>query len=188
MSSWRVCIVYLLLPATVSAAEMRSVEVDYKDGIYTLESEVFFDAAREPVFDIFLDWDLAVDFSSIIIESRNVGPDAQGDMGYFIHNRGCIWFYCVNVLRNGSVTAEQHTLIRAIADPANSDFEISDETWTFMDEGAGTLVRYELTMKPSFWIPPLIGPWVMKRKLRDDGGGAIDRIERIAQQRAVRDE
>ena len=175
----------LLCPVVANSAEMQSVEVEYEDGYYTFESEVWFDVSREHIFNVFLDWDLAVDFSTIVLESRNVGPDENGGMGYYIHNRGCILFFCQSALRNGSVTSEPYTVIRAVADPEASDFEMSDETWTFWDDGDGTVVRYELIMKPDFWIPPVIGPYLMKRKLRDDGSDAINRIEQIAQRRAA---
>ena len=173
----------LLLPVFSHAAEMRSVKVEYEDGYYYLESEVWFDVGREAIFDVFLDWDLAEDYSSIIVEARNVGPDEHGGMGYYIHNRGCILFFCKTALRNGSVTSQRFEFIRATADPAASDFELSEEVWTFRAEDNGTIVRYELKMKPDFWIPPVVGPYLMKRKLRNDGGDAIDRIEDIARQR-----
>ena len=34
---------------------------------------------------------------------------------------------------------------------------------------------------PDFFVPPVIGPWYLKRTLRRGGGEAIDRIERLAQ-------
>jgi hypothetical protein len=173
-----------LHPVGASAADMRLVEVEYEDGYYTMVSEVWFDVAREPLFDVFLDWDLAVEFSSFIVESRNVGPDEDGGMGYSINNRGCVMFFCKTALRNGSVSSEAYEVIHAIADPAASDFEKSDETWTFFEEEDGTVVRYELEMKPDFWIPPVIGPYMIKKKLREDGGEAVNRIEEIAQEKA----
>jgi len=184
----RLLLAGLLLPAFAQPAEMRSVKVEYDDGYYYLESEVWFDVGRVAIFEVFLDWDLAEEYSSIIVEAKNVGPDEFGGMGYYIHNRGCILFFCKTALRNGSVTSERYESINAIADPENSDFEVSEETWTFRIEGDGTIVRYELKMKPDFWIPPLIGPYMMKRKLRNEGGAAIDRIEQIAQRREVQDD
>jgi hypothetical protein len=178
----------MLAPVCSAAAEMRSINVDYEGGLYSLESEVWFDVDRVTIFEVFLDWDIAGDFSSIIVEAKNVGPDEQGGMGYFIHNRACIMLFCMHARRNGSVTSQPYEFIRAVADPETSDFEVSEETWTFRDEDDGTIVRYELAMKPSFWIPPLIGPYLMKRKLRNEGGEAINRIERIAQRRAAEHE
>ena len=189
MRYWRALLVGLILVPTISgAAEMRSVHVEYEGGYYLMASEAWFDASQKAVFEVFLDWDLAVDFSSIIVESKNVGPDEHGGMGYFIHNRGCILLFCKSVQRNGSVMSEAYDIIRAVADPEASDFDMSEETWTFRTADNGTIVRYELKMKPSFWIPPVIGPYLMKKKLSNDGGDAIDRIERIAQQRQDRDD
>ena len=188
MTPLRVLFAGLLLPAFAHSAEMRSVDVEYEDGYYYLESEVWFDVGREAIFDVFLDWDLAEEYSSIIVEAKNVGPDEFGGMGYYIHNRGCILFFCKTALRNGSVTSEQYEFIRAIADPETSDFKLSEETWLFRTEDDGTIVRYELKMKPDFWIPPVVGPYFMKRKLRNEGGEAIDRIEQIAQQREAQDD
>ncbi len=188
MTALRVLLAGLLLSAFAYSAEMRSVRVEYEGGYYYLESEVWFDVGREAIFEVFLDWDFAEEYSSIIVEAKNVGPDEFGGMGYYIHNRGCILFFCKTALRNGSVTSERYDFIHAIADPETSDFELSEETWTFQTRDDGTIVRYELKMKPDFWIPPLIGPYMMKRKLRNDGGDAIDRIEQIAQRLEAQDD
>lgn len=175
--------VALLAGMPLPAAEMRTVEVEYEGGVYFMESEVWFDAGQQVIYDVFRDWDLATEFSDVIVESRNVGPDEDGNMGYSIQNRACILFYCQTTLRNGSVDAESPVSIIAIADPAESDFEISEESWTFRSVDGGTIVHYKLKMKPAFWVPPLIGPYIIKRKLRSDGGDAVDRIEMIAQAR-----
>ena len=184
MRFWPALAVGLILAPTISgAAELRSLSVEYEGGYYLMDTEVWFDVGQEAVFNVFLDWDLAVDFSSVIIEAKNVGPDEYGGMGFYIHNRGCILFFCKSARRNGSVTSEAYSIIRAVADPELSDFDLSEETWTFRTADNGTIVRYELKMKPSFWIPPVIGPYLMKKKLRVDGSDAFNRIERIAQQR-----
>jgi hypothetical protein len=37
-------------------------------------------------------------------------------------------------------------------------------------------------MEPDFFIPPLIGPWYLKRTLSQGGVRAVTRIERLARQ------
>lgn len=174
----------LWFSSLAGAADMRVVKVEYEDGYYTMMSEVWFDVAREPLFNVFSDWDVATEFSSFVVESRNVGPDDNGEMGYYVLNSACIMFFCKTAERHGAVTTEAHEVIHALADPTRSDFELSDETWTFADDTGGTIVRYQLKMKPAFWVPPFIGPYLIKRKLREDGAAALDRIETIAQERA----
>jgi hypothetical protein len=172
----------LVFPALAGAATLRDVTVDGVYGVYIMRSEVWFDASIEQIFGVFLDWDLSTQFSSVIVESRNVAPDAQGRRGYYSRNRACLWFYCRSFERNGFVEHAPLEFIEARADPERSDFHISNERWEFRAEDRGTVVIYDLEVKPKFFVPPLIGPIIMKRKLRKGGAEAIDRIEAIAQQ------
>lgn len=175
----------LLLAASfvpaANAAEMLSIEVDYDDGKYTMTSEVWFGASVEQVFEVFSRWDYSVDFSSAIVEARDVEADALGRPQFYIRNKGCILFFCKSFERRGYVETHPNELLLAFTDPDNSDFHLSDERWDFLAKDDGTVVTYNLKMEPKFWMPPGIGPYLLKRKLKKDGGGAIDRIETIAQ-------
>ena len=84
-------------------------------------------------------------------------------------------------MRQGYVEYVENDVLHARVHPELSDFEFSNETWTFREEDGGTRVRYELHMDPKFWVPPAIGPYMIKRKLKRASGDALDRIERIAQ-------
>lgn len=173
----------LLLCGGADAVELRSVEVDREDGRYFLTSEVVFDADIESVFAVFLDYDLSAQFSSFIVEARNLGPDENGERGFYIRNEGCLLFFCKSFERTGSVEYEQYSFIRSTADPELSDFHASLELWTFEQEESGTVIVYSYEFEPKFWIPPLIGPYVMQKKLKDNSIRALRRIEALAQAR-----
>jgi hypothetical protein len=164
-------------------ADLREIEVERVDGNYMLRSVVWFDARIDTVYHVFLDWDLSEQFSSVVVEARNTGSDANGDRGFYTRNRACVLFYCMSVERHGRVEHQPVSMIKAITDPEGSDFHLSNETWEFEEEGDGTLITYQLEMRPKFWIPPVIGPYVLKKKLREDGANALDRIEAIAKDR-----
>lgn len=174
-------LVVLLLTGTATAAEMRSVDVDYTDGRYTMVSEVWFDATVEQVYEVFRQWDLSTQFSSTIVEAADVEADDEGRPQFYIRHRGCVLFFCLSFERRGYVESEPNEVLRAFANPETSDFLMSNETWTFAADEGGTVVSYHLLMKPKFWVPPGIGPYMIKRKLKNDGGDALDRIEVIAQ-------
>jgi hypothetical protein len=70
-----------------------------------------------------------------------------------------------------------------VAEPAKSDFKFSRERWRLVKDGEGTLLIYDFEMEPAFWVPPVIGPYVIKRSLASGGVDAIDRIEALAQGR-----
>ena len=170
------------LPVRGDAASLLSISVDRIDGVYVFHSEVWFDASVEQMYGVFIDWDQSTKFSSIVVESRDLEPDESGRPRYYSRNRACLLFFCQSFERYGYVEAEALTYIVATADPELSDFHISDERWDFREEDGGTVVDYRLKMKPKFFLPPIIGPAIMKRKLRSGGTDAIDRIEAIAQE------
>lgn len=165
----------------VSAAEMRDVEVDYQEGVYFMNSSVWFDAPLEDVYEIFRRWDYSAEFSSAIVEARDVEPDEQGRPQYYVRNRGCVFFFCRSFERRGYVELEPNVWLAARVNAETSDFHLSEERWDFAAQDGGTVVTYDLQMKPKFWIPPGIGPFMILRKLKNDGGDAIDRIETMAQ-------
>ncbi len=167
-----------------NAAELRSIDVQHHKGRYSIASEVWFDASIEQVYAVFRDWDLSTKFSSAIAESRNIAADELGRPGYFVRNEGCLLFFCKSFVRQGYVELRANRELRAVANPEISDFRLARETWTFAPENGGTVVTYQLLMEPDFWVPPGIGPYLIKRKFRNNGGEAIDRIEAIA--RAIR--
>ena len=164
-----------------SAAEMRSVDVGYENSRYTMQSEVWFNAPLEAVYAVFSHWDLSTQFSSAIVKSNDLAPDEQGRPQFFVRNRGCLLFFCRTFDRQGYVESQPFAVLRATANPETSDFLVSRESWTFTPENGGTVVVYEMLMQPKFWVPPGIGPYIIKRKLKNDGGDAVDRVEAIAQ-------
>jgi hypothetical protein len=171
----------LLIMDSISAAELRSIDVEHNKGRYSVSSVVWFDASVPQVFEVFRQWDLSTQFSSAIVESRDIAADENGRPGYYVRNQGCVLFFCKSFIRQGHVELLLNEQLRAIADPAISDFRMSNESWTFVGEGSGTVVTYNLLMEPDFWVPPGIGPYLIKRKFRNNGGDAIDRIEALAQ-------
>ncbi|MGH8672003.1 MAG: hypothetical protein ACREUA_08205, partial [Burkholderiales bacterium] len=42
----------------------------------------------------------------------------------------------------------------------------------------GTRLRYQANIVPGFWLPPLIGPAIMRSEIRDQLQGVIDEVAR----------
>lgn len=174
------CLAIILLASPLHAAEMLSIEVDHDEGIYTMSSKVWFDASVEQVFEIFRSWDHSTKFSSAIVESRDLPPDDQGRAQYYVRNKGCVLFFCTSFERQGFVESEINVSINAYGDPEVSDFSLMNEAWQFETRDGGTVVTYDLEMSPKFWVPPVIGPYFIKRKFKNNGDQAIARIELLA--------
>jgi hypothetical protein len=132
---------------------------------------------------VLIDYDLFVKFSSYFIESRNLPPTAEGNPRFYTLTEACVLWFCKSFNRTGHLVFGASLDIDAIVDPEVSDFEYSHETWRLVEEGGGTLMTYTFDMNPRFWVPPIVGPFFMKRALLKSGEDAITRIEAVAQGR-----
>jgi hypothetical protein len=66
------------------------------------------------------------------------------------------------------------------ADAAIGQVAYSRSRWYLEATASGTRVTYAMEMEPDFWVPPLVGPWALKRKLVSGADDAADRLERRA--------
>lgn len=183
MSRFVVTTALLCIAVSASSSELRSVTVDLEDGRYILVSEAWLDVSPDALYRVLINYELFVKFSSSFVESRNLAPTASGDPRFFTHMEACVLWFCKSFKRNGRLILEPPFDIESIADPETSDFDYSHETWHLSADGDGTLMLYTFDMDPSFWVPPIVGPYFMKRALHKSGGDAINRIEAVAQGR-----
>jgi len=174
--------VALLLAAATQAvaADLRDVVVEQIEDRYRLRSETWFDAGVEDLYRVLTDYDLFVKFTSAFVESRNLEPGDDGQPRFYTRMEGCVLLFCKSFERHGHLVLDPMKRIVAIVDPETSDFKYSRESWTLVPEGRGTLMIYDFEMIPSFWVPPVVGPYYIKRTLREGGRDAVDRIEAIA--------
>lgn len=172
-----------LLSSFANAAELQDVSVDRVDKRYVLRSETLFAVVPEDLYGVLTDYDVFNKFSSAISESRNLEPDEDGKPQFYNRMQGCVLLFCVSFERYGHLVLTPLTEIVAIVDPEKSDFKYGVERWQLIEDGEKTLLIYEFEIEPDFWVPPVIGPFYIRRVLRAGAINAVDRIEAIAQGR-----
>ncbi len=177
----------LLLHSLASrSAELRDVQIELKDERYHLFSETYLDVSREALYKVLTDFEQFKKFTSAIVESRNTEPDENGQPGFYTRMEGCVLLFCKSLIRNGYLILIPRLEIVAISIPEESDFKYSRERWQLIDFRDGTIMIYDFEMEPDFWVPPVIGPYVIERALRSGAERAVNRIEKLA--KAVDDE
>ena len=55
--------------------------------------------------------------------------------------------------------------------------------WRLENSSGDTRLLFEARIRPAFWVPPLIGPWVIGRVLREEARSTCDGLERLARMR-----
>ena len=183
--SWRLVLLCLLAfgwPHFVaSAAELEDVEVTYEDGRYHLTSTAYFEATQAELYGVLTNYELFTKFSSAFVQSENREADELGRPGFYTRMEGCVIRFCSYYIRQGYLELTPESDIIAVANPDLSNFKFARERWQLVPRGKRTLMIYDFEMEPDFWVPPLVGPYFVKRTLRAGGRRAINRIELLAQ-------
>lgn len=181
-------LVLAALSAGSFAAELREIEVTHEKGVYRLNSVTWLDAPIAGVFDVLTDYDQFERVSSVYDEARYLEREDDAAPRVFTRVKGCVLFFCQTIDRTETLTNHGLNCLRAVTDPAVSDFDQAEARWVLRELDEGTEVTYSIVMEPSFFIPPLVGPYVLKRRLKKGAGGAIDRMERFARASEATDE
>ena len=82
--------------------------------------------------------------------------------------RSCVFFFCKDVALTQDVTVVADT-IQADIVPDDSNFRFGYFRWTISSsDNGGSHISFEAVMEPDFFIPPLIGGFVVRKRLRQE--------------------
>ncbi len=169
-----------LIAVPALSADLLDVSVQKEGERYTMASRTYFEAPPEAVFRVLSDYDRFERISSIFEDVRFIAPATDGTPRAYTLVKGCVLFFCKTIERIEELHFTPHSRIVAEVEPEHSDFAYGRTEWRFIPSGSGTEVHYRMDMEPGFWVPPVIGPYIMKRSFRSDAVEALERIEALA--------
>lgn len=148
------------------AGTIEFLETTHDNGRYTVSFEVVLDAPRDKVWQIMTDYERLPRVSKIITESRVLKQESANRHRVGVTLEACVMIFCKTVKRVVDIEARPQSEIVVTDDPAHSNFRYAVERWRVAAEGARTRLKYNAEVVPNFFIPPLIGPPVVKYFLR----------------------
>lgn len=173
-------VIGLLASANVSGATILHAQAKYLQGRYVLAFEVVLDAELDKVWQIMTDYEHISQVSRSIVESRIIERLSENHHRVGITSKACILFFCQTVKKVDDVQTTPKNNIVIISDPSESDFSSSVERWHLLAEGAKTRMSYTAEMEPNFFIPPVIGPWLVKSFLIEEIKATAVEVESLA--------
>ena len=78
----------------------------------------------------------------------------------------CVLLFCKNVHKIEELRRLDDGDIVTLALPGQGDFGYARERWRSSGDERRTRVEYEAVLVPSFFVPPLSGPYLLKGKLQ----------------------
>jgi len=173
---------WLLGPASLApAGTVEHVQARHRHGVYTVELTMVVAATMERVQAIVTDYDGLHRLSSAIVESQRLPPsDSDAERRRVVY-RACFLIYCFSPVMVEAVHYPGAGRMLSIVEPEGSDFESGYSEWEFSQVGEGeTRIIFHSELQPRFWVPPVVGPWVIKRKMLAAAKETGLRIEKLA--------
>lgn len=180
--------IILLLLATPGgnawAAEALNSEVTHSEGRFEVRSEIRIWLPPSKVLAILTRYEnlpaLNKGLKSVRVLTRSAEHTRMAALAKVCILRICLtfdWVQDVYTLTSGEIIA--------VIDPVESDFRAGVARWRFLDDASGTLLSFDAVLIPDFWFPPIVGPWLIKRKLHDAALRTAQAIETIAEKQAA---
>ena len=176
-----------LIAPGATAVTLEQAEIRFRGNSYHYRFSARLEARPEAVRAVVTDYDRLARINNDIVLSRVLVRYDEASLKRQLLMKHCVLVFCfdldfverVDFLSNGDITT------RVI--PGEGNFLHGDTVWRFeaLPDGA-TRVTMEGDQEPDFFIPPVIGPLIMKRTFLREISETNERIETLARDEPVR--
>ncbi len=181
-TSLRITIVLLLCSfaaATARAGSVLHTDVTHKDDRYTVSFDMRIAAEHARVRRYLTDYARYGERFDSITESRILKQE-KNKTELLLRLHSCVLFFCKTVTLVKRIETLPDGEIVARVDPSRSDFQFAEEHWRVLPDGKNTRLQYRAELVPAFYVPPVIGPWVMKWRIRKVLHSGAAKLEALA--------
>ena len=170
----------LLWPSFSPGAEVLSMEVTHHRKLYILHLQGIFAGEPHKIFEILTDYPLLTRLNKAIIHSTAIPHlTASNETHLSLVLQSCIWFFCKRISPTLNVTALGNQEIFAVLVPDEDNFNFGWAQLKIHVLDNKTHVELYAELIPAFWIPPLIGPLIIKHKLQQEAWETLQNMEAL---------
>lgn len=180
MRGWGVCAA-LLASVPAWAAEVLDVAVEHFERRYVVEIDARFDVPAERLRVLLTDFAHLNRINDSIRRSEVIETNSPQHHCVLTEADVCVAMFCKHIVQVQDVSVLPDGNILATVRPTRSDFSYGVARWDFREESGGTRMRFRSEIEPAFWVPPLIGPWLIQRALHAETIKSVANLERLAE-------
>ncbi|MBA2410373.1 MAG: hypothetical protein H0V62_11645 [Gammaproteobacteria bacterium] len=168
------------LVSSTRAGEVEQLDVEHQDGIYNITMTFSVAAPLGAVRAVLTDYAHLSALNSAIVESQVLLARNDNSTRVRTRTKDCILFLCADITRIEDVTSDGAGGFQATIVPGLSDMKSGLARWRIQSRKEITRIAFDARMEPDFWIPPLIGPMLIKHRLRTHLKETAENVERLA--------
>lgn len=174
----------MLYSGGLLAAELQSVEFERKDERYIATIQVRLAAPQSDAFAVMQDYEKLPELNPAVLEAT-VLDIMPGTTRLHTRVRLCVSIFCreIKQVQDMRVFGMGEMNARVLPDP--SDFHYGYAYWRFDDCAGETCLKFRAEIDPKFWVPPLIGDWMIRYVLRKEALTTSEGIEKAVRGSAL---
>jgi len=170
-------------PQAVPASDIVHTEVRHDNGVYVVDFTVSLAAQAERVRAVVTNYEALDQLSTTVKESRVLAVDGERVRLDLVLRPCVLLILCKKMRKVSDAVPIGHGTIRYRTVVSESDFAYADEQLTVRadpNHADHTLVTYHAELVPKFFVPPLVGPWLIRKQITSDLVETAQRVEAIA--------
>ncbi len=168
----------LFLSLNAKAANITSSSAEYKNNRFIITVVGVVSASPEQVFALLTDYENITKISPKIVESKIIKTDGNKTIVKIIA-KGCVWFFCKEIINTQSTTSIPENNIQSTTIPAESNLKFGKMVWNIKEIAFGTEIDYSAEIEPDFFVPPLIGAYFIKNSMLEEAKAFVDSVEKL---------
>lgn len=181
------CLVLAVAPPVAAWEFVEPIRVSRSGDRYAVSLEVRVGVERTVLFEHVTSYARLEALSRSIVSSAVLDATGEGVGGEEVRIRFafCLapwWasFWCLDFDQVQTMTAHPPANLHAdIPDRDGNRFE-GHATWELVEDGeAGTRIRFASELRPLFFVPPLIGPAVVRSTLHQEAERVLDALSEL---------
>ena len=173
-------LVWLLCSASAAGGTIHSAAVSYQSGSFIIEVDALLDVAESRARAVLTDYQHLERLIPAVERSEILAKREPRDYRLRTETQACLWFYCKRLRRVQDIVEAHDGSISAVIVPELSDFSYGTLRLNLWQEETGTRILIRSEAAPDVWIPPLLGPWLIKRELHAEAVQTVHNLERMA--------
>ena len=173
----------LLVPNGAAAAQIERLDVSRDANLFQLTLKAYLDVPSDAVWATLTDYSNLHRLAKAVQLSEVLGSHSDGSQVIRTRSHVCVWIFCRDFEHVQRMYDREPGHLQADSLPEQSDFAYGFTRWLLIPQGEGT--RFVLTseLRPDFWVPPVLGPYLIKRGLLNTALEALRGLEREARLR-----
>lgn len=179
--SYRLGLLAWLCSGSLLAGEVLQVSVEHVDRRYIVEVDARFDASAMQLRTLITDYAQLSRINDAIYHSEILLTHTPLQHRVRTEARICVALLCKTIVQVQDVSVLADGNIAAILLPTGSDLSYGVAQWEFLAEDPTTRMRFRSEIEPAFWVPPLIGPWLIQHALQAEARKSVANLERLAE-------